>query len=171
MAVNGIFKLQPIPDEVPFARFLWPSNGAEVVATGLVTNNFLQLQAWDPDGFLKQVVITLDGEPISTNSGGIINLPLILTNGTHMLTALAEDELGNTNSTAVTFQVVEPPTDVSLSAELSEGVLHISLTAPMILESSDDLINWTPVEGGAAQSTFTIEDTETNQHRFYRAVR
>jgi hypothetical protein len=88
-----------------------------------------------------------------------------------MLTALAEDELGNTNSTAVTFQVVEPPTNVSLSAELSDGVLRIDLTAPMILESSDDLINWTPVEGGAAQSTFTIENTETNQHRFYRAVR
>jgi uncharacterized delta-60 repeat protein len=171
MDVNGIFKLQPIPNEIPFTRFLWPTNGAEVVATGLVTTNLLQLQAWDPDGFLKQVVITLDGEPISTNSGGVINLALSLTNGTHMLTAMAEDEVGNRNSTAVTFQVVEPPTDVSLSAELSEGVLHINLTAPMILESSDDLINWAPVAEGAVQSTFTIDNTETNQHRFYRAVR
>ncbi|MGN6386127.1 MAG: Calx-beta domain-containing protein, partial [Verrucomicrobiota bacterium] len=55
IAVDGIFKLHPMTNEVPFARFLWPTNRAEVVATGLVTNNFLQLQAWDPDGFLNQV--------------------------------------------------------------------------------------------------------------------
>jgi uncharacterized delta-60 repeat protein len=162
--VGDVFKLAftaPVP---PVAKFLWPTNGAEVPVSDVP--ELISLHAFDPDGFLERVVLELDGQAVATNTAGNVPIPVFLPRGgEHQLRVIATDDRGLTTTETITFQTVE----VSFP-----GLLAVTKTAAGVvvdyngarLQGSVDLENWTDVHFGGGEYVAPA----TDEYRFFRAA-
>jgi hypothetical protein len=165
-AVGDIFKIGFAVPQAPVARFLWPTNGAEVRVTDV--QNQILLHVFDPDGYIEQVVLELNEEALATNSSGNVPFQVFLPpSGEQELRVTARDASGLTISETVTFSttpdILEPAV---ANIQNVGGELVISYEGSR-LQQSADLLNWTEAHAGGGE--FRPAATEAMQ--FYRAVR
>ncbi|MEM7384118.1 MAG: Ig-like domain-containing protein, partial [Verrucomicrobiota bacterium] len=171
-----------VPNQPPAVALSAPDAGIVPVGTIRVAAS-----ASDPEGNLALVEFFANGVSI----GGVASAPYEVnwtpSSGTYAITAVATDGGGaSTTSSAVTVTVEDPviePVALDLS-DFSVSGNDVTLTwasTPGVIyqvESSMDLVNWTPVTGGqvaggadAATTTFTavngIDSAEAGT-RYYR---
>jgi uncharacterized delta-60 repeat protein len=162
--VGDIFKLgfaNPLP---PVAKFLWPTNGAEIRVSDIVEP--IQVHAFDPDGFIEQSVLELDGVAVATNSSG--NVPFLWSlpaSGEHQLRMTVTDATGLTAIETVTFRTVKVdfPGVITVKRDNEELVINYGGAG---LQESSDLRNWTQVHAGGGE----YRTTAAGDYRFYRST-
>jgi len=181
-------------NQAPTVQWLTPTNGAVFTATGTIV---LEAAAADPDGNLVRVEF-LDG----TNSLGVLSAPPYsllwsnLTVGTHMLSAVATDDLGvAASSESITVTVAVPPTnEVPLTIQSAQFVaiqpppvtksgldpansqFQIEIAGPdgslVVVEASTDFSNWAPISTNTlVNGAVVCADAESRNFnmRSYRA--
>ena len=155
----------------PVVRILSPTNNAEIVSSETEARVSLQVQAFDPDGFLERVVVAVDGEPVSTNTAGNFTTELMIAAaGNHTLSVTAIDTAGQSTTESVSFNVgsAEMPPPVEITREGAEIVVNYTGHR---LQGSTDLHDWRDVhiapDGGGGQ----FHDSSAEHYRFFRAVR
>ncbi|HEX7860141.1 MAG TPA: Calx-beta domain-containing protein [Verrucomicrobiae bacterium] len=162
--VGNVFKLA-LPDvQPPVARFLWPTNGAEVRVSDVPDE--IRMHVFDPDGYIERVVLELDGQPIATNSSG--NVPFFAflpASGEHTLRVTATDASGLSTTETVTFRTATVVMEPSVIVQRSGGEVLITYQAARLQESAD-LENWTDAHAGGGE----FRPAATESHRFYRAA-
>jgi hypothetical protein len=164
MEVGDLFKLS-IPDmQAPVAKFLWPTNGAEVRVTD--TQEIIQVHGFDPDGFVESVVLELNGQIVATNNSGNIPFQVWLPpSGEHQLRMIVTDDSGLTTSEMITFQTLEISLPQNLTISSDAGEVVITYEHGRLLESTN-LETWTEAHAGGGQHRTPPSETQ----RFYRAT-
>lgn len=162
--VGDLFKLAfpaPLP---PVAKFLWPTNGAEVRVSDVP--ELVSVHAFDPDGFLERVVLELDGQAVATNSAGNVPIQVFLPpSGDHQLRVIATDEHGLTTAETVTFKTVEIVFPGSLTVNKTAAGVVINYEGAR-LQGSTDLQNWSDVHVGGGDYLVPGMD----DYRFFRSA-
>lgn len=161
--VGNLFKLD-LPDIIPpVAKFLWPTNGAEVRVTD--TQEFIQVHAFDPDGIIERAVLELNGQPIATNNSGNIPFEVFLPlSGQHQLRLTVTDNSGLSATESVTFTTIDFGLPQHPTIIIEGDELIITYQHGRLLESTD-LQTWTEVHAGGGQ----YRTTPSSTHRFYAA--
>jgi hypothetical protein len=167
--VSQVFKLSAMTNLSPYLIITSPTNGQTVIASDTLPMLSADITAWDPDGFMRQVRVALDGEFISTNQTGPFHIPIFTAApGAHILTVYAEDMLGSLSTNTVQFTSLRAITDAPLAVQLTGNSVKIQWTGHMQLESSDDLQTWSPVELPPDSTEYTVPDQPSSPHRYFR---
>jgi uncharacterized delta-60 repeat protein len=167
--VSQVFKLSAMTNLSPYLIITSPTNGQTVIASDTLPMLSADITAWDPDGFLRQVRVALDGEFISTNQVGPFHIPIsTAAPGAHTLTVYAEDMLGSLSTNTVDFTILQAISDAPLAVQLIDNSVKIQWTGHMQLESSDDLQTWSPVELPLDATEYTVPDQPSSPHRYFR---
>jgi uncharacterized delta-60 repeat protein len=177
ITVPGFARIFNTPDRVPVVEIVSPTNKANMPSGSELLVN---VKAFDPDGFLSQVRLLLNGAPVSTNTAPPYKFSLAdLAEGAITLTAEAVDESGATTASSpitLTISKEDQPLRIESPTIRQDGKLHIVLTGQngrtYRLETSEDLHGWDPVEtrtAGAEALDFPI-DPQEKPHRFYRVL-
>jgi uncharacterized delta-60 repeat protein len=162
--VGNLFKLSIPQMKAPIARFLWPTNGAEVRVRD--TQEIIQVNAFDPDGFVEQVVLELDGRAVATNNSGNIPFQLFLPDsGEHRLRMIVTDDFGLNTTETITFQTVTSGLPQTLTISTEGGEVVINYEHGRLLQSTD-LEIWTEVDREDGQYRTAITGTQ----RYYQAT-
>jgi hypothetical protein len=167
--------LSPL-DQLPLVTMLSPANYASFTPPASIT---LFAEASDPDGTV-QAVHFLAGETVL---GSITARPYTFTwdnvmLGTYSLRACATDNFGmRTFSVPIEITVNYPPGYLVLAnpSVPSPGVIQFRIEAPIdtgvIIESSPDLQQWSPIATVTNVITFTQPVPGNQARQFYRARR
>lgn len=102
------------------------------------------------------------------------SVPLPLAGATYYFAVTDYDQLGN-QSDFSNEAVYTAPAGATLSAvSLANGRFSFNVTnvngSPCVIETSTNLINWSPVLTNAAPFTFVDSNPAGSRQRFYRAV-
>jgi hypothetical protein len=166
-----IVRLRLAPENrPPVIQIHWPTNGTEFRIGDGIPQFELSARAYDPDGFVENLSVWLDGTNIVSSNAGQIDYRdhprdvLAFSAGPHEVIVVAEDASGLRSTNSVTYNVTSFPFPFSLSIRKdSEGAIVIS-EINSSLEESDDLRTWQPVTpSGESEHRITPD-----QRRFYR---
>jgi hypothetical protein len=160
----------------PTVTITSPTNGASFIAPATIT---IQADASDSDGSVTNVQFFDGAISLGNVSSSPYNLSVSLAVGSHVLTAVASDNLGATTASLVTVTGAPVTAIVISGAKLPNGAFQLAFTNTpgasfTVLTSTNiavPLDEWT--SSGAALETspgtyqFTDETTNSPQ-RFYR---
>jgi len=158
----------------PVIYFTYPPNN-EIYFKGEKVS--VQIDGHDPDGKIKDIILTLNGNPLKTFKKLPLNLSVHITDGDNILEAIARDDGGKTSVARLRVR-----TDVKpgfFTAELPEGQegayystsLHAEGNAPLqfLLEENDlpgglrlegDRITGIPVNKGEYRFFMSVMDLD-----------
>lgn len=162
--VGNLFKLSLPKLQPPVAKFLWPTNGAEVRVTD--TQNIIEVHAFDPDGFIEQAVLELNGQAIATNNSGNIPFQAFLpsSSGDHQLRFIVTDNSGFTSSESVTVRTINIGFPGLLNIRTENGEIIIQYGQGRLFESAD-LQTWSEVDRDDGQ----YRTVPSEAQRYYRS--
>jgi hypothetical protein len=159
-------------------------NAAPTVSiTNLVSGSLFQAPATieikasaaDFDGTVAQVKLYSNGQLLATLANGPFEFTWnAVPQGVYNLTAVTTDNLGTTGASAAREIVVGPSGLVTPQVQ-GNGTFQFTLvTTPgktIVIETSTDLINWTPISTNTVTSgsASVIDSGLTNTGRYYRA--
>jgi uncharacterized delta-60 repeat protein len=169
LKTDGFFKAPFIKELPPVVQILSPIDGTNLNVGDGIAPIEIKVDAFDPDNFLKEVRINLDGVPITTNQIADFSLNIYPPSaGPHQLKATAVDETGLSSSASATFTVTYIPFSPPLTITQTGDGIIIHYSGGQLQESEDFQV-WTNVpEGGQDQQQYRV--TPGAAHRFYRAT-
>lgn len=180
IGMTGSVVVQQATSNVPpVVSITQPTNGATFAApwTGAI-----HASASDPDGTVAKVEFfsgtTLLGtvlNPASTLSFTVTNLPA----GPYSLKAVAVDNLGASNTSAIVSVSVVTPVPILLSspARISANAFQFDFAAnpglSYAVERSSDLVNWIPLKTNSAAGALVpfLDNAATGHVNFYSVRR
>jgi uncharacterized delta-60 repeat protein len=165
---DGLFELRFAQELPPVVQFLSPIDGTNFNVGDAIAPIEIKVHAFDPDNFLKEVRVDLDGVPIGTNQIGDFSLSIYPPGaGPHQLKATAIDEAGLTSSASANFTGTLIPFPPSLTiSQNGEGII-INYSGYQ-LQESEDLQVWTDVQQSGPNQYRVIPGAA---HRFYRVLK
>ncbi len=173
----GAVVVQAASNALPVVAIGQPTNGATFAApwTGTV-----HASASDPDGSVAKVQLFSDATVLGTvlNPAGALSFSVTnLPAGTYNLKAVATDNLGATNASAVVSVSVVTPVALVLSAPHRDSTRQdefdfLFAATPGLtyeVDRSSDLVNWTPLKTFTASNTLEpfLDFTATGAVNFY----
>jgi hypothetical protein len=169
--VNASF-LTNVP---PVVSWLLPTNNTLFIQPQTIT---LTATASDEDGIVTNVAFFNGSNLLGNAATGFANeFSLVWSNvlpAVYILTAVATDNLGATNNSSATVEIVVKPLVVQVSAPQAGGPFSFSFQGQngqnYVLETSTNLASWTPVWTNATTNgiIWYTNTSETDVARFYR---
>lgn len=155
-------------NQPPMVQFLNPSEDLELAADFPVELE-VELQAYDNDGFIADLVVELDGLVVGNFDVKPYQLPLTFQQeGEYQLTAVATDNDGRESDAVLRKIIIGEPSSVStdlgsevewsLSPNPTSGKFRLNLKND--LPCSDSYFNITDVVGRDMGESFPVESTE-----------
>jgi hypothetical protein len=167
----------PPVNGLPVVTLTAPVAGIPVPTNAPVS---LTATATDPDGSISRVEFWVDGVKLGQSflSPYSSVWPGPRTTGTHRVWATAYDNSGGSASSSVasiqalTYAITPTSVQKLTNPDRVSFTFHVTLPAghAYVIESSSDLVTWTPVQSGTANGTpVDFTDTQTGvTRRFYR---
>ncbi len=159
----------------PVVSWLLPTNNTLFIQPQTIT---LTTSASDADGFVTNVAFFNGPNLLGNITTGFANeFSLVWSNvmpAIYNLTAVATDNLGATNNSFVTIQIVVKPIVVQVAAPQAGGQFSFSFQGQngqnYVLETSTNLASWTPVWTNATTNgvVWFTNTSATDLDRFYR---
>jgi len=159
----------------PVISWLLPTNNALFIQPRTIT---LTASASDADGFVTNVAFFNGPNLLGNMATGFANeFSLVWSNvvpAIYNLTAVATDNLGATNNSSATIEIVVKPIVVQVSAPQAGGQFSFSFQGQngqnYVLETSTNLASWTPVWTNATTNgiVWFTNTSATDLDRFYR---
>jgi uncharacterized delta-60 repeat protein len=175
--VPGFARILNRTNEPPVTEISSPLNNTSIgIGSGLTVH----IRAFDPDGFLSQVTLLVNGSSAATLTSAPYDFELSnLAEGKVTLSAEATDLSGATTlSSPIVITVAAQSEPVTLNSPTidADGKLRLSFTGrtgnSYRLETSEDLVLWTQAETRTPADSnveFSV-DYHEKTHRFYRVV-
>jgi hypothetical protein len=139
-AVGPLFKLSYPAPRPPLVEFLAPRNADAFFAEEGGSQILAEVQGFDPDGALKEVVVFLNGTAVATNRWSRFSVSATPGLGEHWLTAVAEDQDGMRATNSVRFSILaERPSLIARRSEAGDWEIAFKGGA---LQESEDLRQW-----------------------------
>ncbi len=150
-------------NEPPVISFLEPLPGAVVSING---DLLVKIDAFDPGGAINEVKLYLDGWRLADLTGGNFEYTIQdLPEGTHVLSAVATDDLGLSTGTSVTFSTNGPP-EITIIEPIENQVINSGVPFEIQVETSDN-------DNNIAKVTYSISgqpDTETSMPPYNASI-
>lgn len=162
LAGDSIFLPQPFP---PIVEILSPANETNFMMTDAWFDLEIRVRATDVDNDVNEVVVELDGTPLSTNSAGgdfTVKVPMP-SFAEHFIRVTARDATGLSASETVAFRVTNHAQG-TVEARTVDGEVVIRYSGPR-LQASSDLRTWSEVHTGGGD----FKPSNVQPYRFFRA--